>query len=72
MNFNYGLFKNFNVGEKARLQLRMTSTNMFNHPNFGNPNTNISSLNAGRITGTTGRGNGAGPRVIKLGLRFDF
>ncbi len=72
VNFNYGLFKNINVGEKARLQLRMTSTNIFNHPNFGNPNTNISSLNAGRITGTTGRGNGAGPRVIKLGLRFDF
>ncbi|MCZ2079364.1 MAG: TonB-dependent receptor [Bryobacterales bacterium] len=72
VNFNFGLFKYFNITETGRLQLRMTSTNFFNHPNFGNPNTDISSANAGRISGITGRGLGAGSRTIRLGARFDF
>ncbi|MGH9424702.1 MAG: hypothetical protein ACRD2L_00100, partial [Terriglobia bacterium] len=73
-NFDFGLYRYFNVTEKARFQLRMTATNFFNHPNFGNPNINISSSNVGRITSLQGRRDtlGAGPRAIQVGLRFDF
>jgi hypothetical protein len=71
-NLNFGLFKYFQATEKARLQLRMTSTNFFNHPNFGNPNTNVTSVNVGMIGGITGRGNGGGARTIVLGARFEY
>ncbi|MBI4902083.1 MAG: TonB-dependent receptor [Acidobacteria bacterium] len=71
-NFDFGLFKFFQVAEKARLQLRMTATNFFNHTNFGAPNRNISAINVGRITGTNSAGFGGGARTIRLAARFDF
>jgi hypothetical protein len=74
-NFDFGLYKYINLGEKAKLQIRMTATNFFNHPNFGNPNTNISSSRVGLIRSLQGRRLdtlGAGPRAIQLGLRIDF
>jgi hypothetical protein len=74
-NFDFGLFKYFNVTEKSRLQLRMTATNFFNHPNFGNPNVNISSGNVGVIRSLQGGRRdslGAGARQIQLGFRYDF
>jgi hypothetical protein len=74
-NINFGLYRNFKMIEKATLQLRMTATNFFNHPNFANPNTNISSTVVGTITGLQGGRFdtlGAGPRVIQIGARIDF
>ncbi|MBI3680006.1 MAG: TonB-dependent receptor [Acidobacteria bacterium] len=73
-NFDFGLFKYFTIRERSRLQLRMTATNFFNHPNFGNPVTNISSGNVGKITSLRGGDGalGAGARTIRLGVRFDF
>jgi hypothetical protein len=74
-NFDFGLFKYFPIYEKVRLKLKMTATNIFNHPNLGNPNTDISSVNVGRITGLTGRGmNGSTNtmRSIMLGARVEF
>jgi hypothetical protein len=73
-NFDFGLFKYFTLREEARLQLRMTATNFFNHPNFGNPVTNISAGTVGTIRSLRGGDGalGAGARVIRLGLRIDF
>jgi len=74
-NFDFGLHKYFSVKEKGRLQLRMTATNFFNHPNYDNPNLDISSQNVGKITRLQGSRRdtlGGGPRTIQLGLRFDF
>jgi hypothetical protein len=74
-NVNFGLYRNFKLREKATLQFRMTSTNIFNHPNFANPNTNISSSVVGTITSLQGGRLdtlGAGPRVIQIGARIDF
>ncbi|MBI3697147.1 MAG: TonB-dependent receptor [Acidobacteria bacterium] len=73
-NFDFGLFKYFRIREGARLQLRMTATNFFNHPNFGNPVTNISARTVGTIRSLRG-GDGAlsaGARTIRLGARIDF
>jgi hypothetical protein len=52
----------------------MTSTNFFNHPNFGDPNMSIQSTSAGRITGLRSGDSGLGPgtRIIRLGLRLEF
>ena len=74
-NIDFGLFKYFHVTERAKFQVRMTATNFFNHPNFGNPNANISSSAVGRITSLQGGKLdtlGAGARAIQLGARFDF
>jgi len=74
-NFNFGLFKYFSLWEKGRLQFRMTSTNFFNHPNFGDPTMNINSSTVGQITGTRGgeaSGLSAGTRLIRMGLRLEF
>jgi hypothetical protein len=74
-NFDFGLFKYFQIQERLRIKLKMTATNFLNHPNLGNPNTNISSTNVATITGLTGRGmNGSSNnmRSIVLGARFDF
>lgn len=74
VNFNFGLFKTFNIRERAHLQFRMTANNIMNHPNFGDPNMNISSSTAGKITSTRGGDTslGAAARVIRLGLRLEF
>ena len=71
-NFDFGLFKYFTIRERARLEIRMTATNFFNHPNFSNPNTNITSLSAGVIRGISGGINNSGPRQIVLGASLDF
>ncbi|MEW5977463.1 MAG: TonB-dependent receptor [Acidobacteriota bacterium] len=72
INFDFGLFKYITIREGARLQLRMTATNFFNHPNFGNPDTDITSSNVGTILSTRGGALGGGARRIQVGLRFDF
>jgi hypothetical protein len=72
---NFGLYRNFRFIEKATLQFRMTATNVMNHANFANPNTNVSSAVVGTITGLQGGRLdtlGSGPRVIQVGARIDF
>lgn len=47
-----GLFKNIPFTERARLRLEITATNFFNHPNYSNPNMDITDLgNVGVISG---------------------
>jgi len=64
--------KDFQLGERARLEFRADFFNAFNHPNFGEPSPDLST----RITATAddasfdshfGEG---GPRNIQLGLRL--
>ena len=51
---NAGIAKRFNIGERARLRWDLTATNLFNTPNYTNPNTNITS--AGAVSVITGAG----------------
>jgi len=70
VNLDIGLGKTFRIRESMRFELRADSYNAFNHPQFGQPNTNILSPDAGKITNTTNFG---GPgRIIQLGGRFTF
>lgn len=68
---NAGLFKKINLGEKAKLQMEATFTNVLNHTNFSTPYANISISSAGVIGATQGLEN-AGPRTTRLGMRIDF
>ena len=69
------LQKSTNINERLALIFRADVFNVFNHPNFGSPNANVSSpATFGRITSlenTTPIGTG-GPRSIQLSGRLRF
>jgi len=54
VNFDFSFFKDFPVkklGESGQVQFRGEFFNLFNHPQFSNPNSNVSTPQAGTITG---------------------
>lgn len=68
------LSKRTPISDRFTLNFRAEAFNLFNHPNFGNPNANFSSGAFGRITsilntGPTGTG---GTRKIEFMLRLEF
>lgn len=46
------LFKNFTIKERLRFQVGASAYNVLNHPNFQNPDANVSSTSFGMITST--------------------
>ncbi len=77
--WHMGLIKNFDFGERApRLRWELTATNVFNHPNWSNPATNISSTaQVGVISGVGGvngasTGDQPGPRAFRMGVRLEW
>jgi hypothetical protein len=81
-----GLQRQFRVTEDVGLRFRAEFFNLFNHPNFGNPNANLTSALFGRSTqslannlGSGGQNGGfnplyqvGGPRSIQLALKLQF
>jgi len=61
-----GIFKNFQIVEKVRLQLRCEMYNSLNHVNYGNPDVLLESPNFGRILSA------GGPRSVQIAGRIDF
>jgi hypothetical protein len=49
-----GLSKDFALTERSHLQLRAESFNLFNHTNFGDPNTSVPNTGAALVPGQTG------------------
>jgi hypothetical protein len=62
------ILKNFRWGERWKIQFRGEMFNLTNTPQFGRANTDISSGDFGKVTGTTN----VGPRNVQLGLRVQF
>lgn len=62
------ILKNFRWRENWKAQFRAEMFNVTNTPQFGRANTDISSGDFGRVSGTTN----VGPRNIQLGLRIQF
>src|SRR5690606_32283843 len=60
------LMKRFPLTEEVNFQFRWEMFNALNRPNFGNPNTNMTSGNFGRITSA------GDPRIMQFALRLDF
>ncbi|MCA1604375.1 MAG: TonB-dependent receptor, partial [Acidobacteria bacterium] len=68
VNFDFALARTFNYfGEGRGLELRWEMFNMFNTPQFGLPERNISSNSRGVITSLAGD-----PRVMQFALKFKF
>ncbi len=67
--------KSFPITERLRLNYAAMMSNVFNHPNFSNPASNISvPAQAGVITGQHDRfsADRSGPRFIDMRLRLEF
>jgi hypothetical protein len=58
--------KTFRITERITLQVRADMFNAFNHPNWGNPNTDIVNSLFGRITSASS------PRTMQLAARLAF
>jgi len=72
---NGGITRRFNLKESLRLGWELTATNLFNTPNYSNPDMSITSLaNAGVITGTGGVSqlDPSGARAFRTGLRLEW
>jgi len=72
VDFDMALYKDFHVRESTFFEFRAEAFNIFNHPNFGNPNASVNengSVNSsfGAITSTTTQ-----PRILELAGRFEF
>lgn len=59
--------KNTKVNERVNVQFRAEFLNTFNHPNFNNPATGVTSTLFGKVTSQKGY-----PRRIQLGLKILF
>ena len=66
-NWDMALHRYIPVHDEMQFQFRAEYFNVFNHTNFGDPNTTVSSSTFGRITGTNGD-----PRIAQLSLKFLF
>ncbi len=66
-NWDMGAFKTFPITERFKLTFRSDLMNVLNHPNFNNPNNDISQPNAGQVTWVSGN-----PRVVQFSLRLAF
>ena len=49
-NVDFAAFKDVALGARATARVNVFVTNLFNHPNWGRPETNLTSANYGRIT----------------------
>lgn len=67
VNFDMSLFKDFPIGERAKLELRGEAFNIWNTPPFGLPNATIGASNVATISSTAGN-----PRQLQVGARLVF
>jgi hypothetical protein len=65
-NFDFSANKSFNVTEKAKLKFSGEIFDLFNHPQFGQPGTNLGP-SLGVVTNQDSI-----PRVVQLALRFTY
>ncbi|HYE75660.1 MAG TPA: TonB-dependent receptor, partial [Blastocatellia bacterium] len=65
-NWDFGVFRRFQMTERFDLQFRTEVFNLTNTPHFNNPNGDRNSSNFGRVTGSFGE------RFFRFGLRVGF
>jgi hypothetical protein len=71
VNVDLTLSKTTAITERVKLEIRGEFFNIFNHAEFANPDTNITSPTFGQIL-NTGVPNDPRPRIIQLAGRVTF
>ena len=84
-NLDFAATKSFHFGESARVEFRAEFFNLFNHPNWANPISNLNAVTSsgGNIDPNTGQvlqpGNfgriitaSANPRLVQLAFKLSF
>jgi len=67
------LTKNFNLWENVKMQLQVQAFNLFNHVNYGNPDSCIDCQgDSGLITSTMSTQQGTSLRFLQFATRFTF
>ncbi len=79
VNDDLAIVKNTRIRESMNIQLRAEAFNLFNHPNFSNPNTSLfngpgsPNPNAGKITSTISAAGGLpSSRQLQFAVKFTF
>ena len=84
VNVDFSVIKRFPFAESRNIELRAEFFNLFNHPNFANPVSNLSAVpstsidaNTGRITGNPGdfgrvTSTSNNPRLIQFAVKLNF
>jgi Carboxypeptidase regulatory-like domain len=74
VDLDFGLAKDFRIGERVRLTFSTTMDNVLNHPNFSTPVSDISDTTTVGTISSTATANFDEPtaREITLGLRLQF
>ncbi len=85
VNLDFSIAKLFPIAESRNFEFRVEFFNLFNHPNFANPISNLNALIAsgGSVDPTTGRVLNPGnfgriistsnnPRILQFALKFNF
>jgi len=67
MGLDADIIKRVRIAESKEFELRVDAINVLNHPNWGNPTTNINSNNFGRISLPT-----TGNRQFTFNVRLNF
>ena len=65
-NLDFGMYKNFKLTERVKMQFRSEFFNSLNRANFGGPSTNLTSGDYGQITSA------ADGREIQFALKLSF
>jgi hypothetical protein len=65
-NVDFAAHKSLPITERLNAQIRGEFFNVLNHPLLGNPDTNQSDTNFGRITSARS------PRIVQLAVKFIF
>jgi hypothetical protein len=67
------LIRDTKIWERMNLQFRADAFDVFNHPNFGNPNLSVGSTTFGTITSTRfANGDYGSARQLQLALKLEF
>jgi outer membrane receptor protein involved in Fe transport len=77
VDFSIGKEFSLHVREGMKLEIRADAFNVFNHPNFANPDADVGLLSNGQLADSAGgtishTENYTGQRIVQLGLHFRF
>ena len=66
VNFDLGVSRRLSVTERVKVEIRSEFFNVFNHANFNDPSTTLTSATFGKLTSA------ADPRILQFSLKIHY